>query len=240
MIAPPSRPRTFRNRAAVGTVSWSRFGACARVVGWPEMRSAIAERGPDSDPADQSVDFLLFHNRYTVLDPASTSFHLICTRAFRARARLRFHEVRYRWTGSGVERAPEVIVDEDDPTTDLHRVHGPIVRSGEDRIFLVDLGRDIARGEEATVKYGQALIDRHGTCQPFHRMAVRHPLDRLVMEVVLPAELQSNVRWLVTDLVTDEPAEPSREVTPCESDPNLFRVALDDPKVGCRFALHWT
>jgi hypothetical protein len=191
-------------------------------------------------PADPPVDHLFIHHCYTVLDGASTSFHVTDTMRFRARTRLRFYERRYRWTGSGVERSPEMIVNDDDPTSELHRVHGPVVRSDEDRIFLIDLGRDLARGEVATVTYRQALIDRHGMCQPFHRKAVRHPLDQLVLEVVLPPELQSNVRWVVTSLLTDEPVQPSQPVMANPSDPNSFRVAIEHPEVGHRFGIHWT
>jgi hypothetical protein len=193
-----------------------------------------------SEPTATPYAFSQVVQRYEVIDPAATTHRGVYTFRLRALSPFRFFEQRYYWTGSGVERDPEVLPVEDDPHSDLYRLHGPVLRNGPTRVFLVDLARELARDEKASVQWQQDLIDRHKTFEPRLANKVRKEIGELTLEVALPPALRLNVRATAIDLVTEEPLHPPIPLEPLALEEDIFRVKIAVPMVGVKYAIEWT
>lgn len=190
-------------------------------------------------PTEPPFECCQITHHYEVLDDASTTHRAEDTYWLRARSWFRFFEHRYRWTGSGVERPPRVLPSSDDVHSAYYRIHGPLIRDGENRIFLIDMARDVAPDEDVTVRFEQDLIDHHETFEPRLRKTIRTPIDKLILQVLLPPALRANVRATVRDLVTEAPAAAPVALAP-EGDEGVFRYEIDSPVVGQRYAIEWT
>lgn len=183
-------------------------------------------------------EFLSECHLFEILDGSGTVHKSTDTYLIRANQRLRFHERRYRWTGSGVHKDPVILSGYDASGRQHHRLHGPVVRHGEWHIFLVDLGRDLAVGEEETVKFEQKFIDEARTFNPFHNVSIRQPRGYVELRLKLPEALAINVRACESSMVPDGPvrADQTLEKDP-ESGEFIYRV--ERPVIGHSYAIRW-
>ncbi len=191
-------------------------------------------------PSEPPFDSLEILHRYEVLDDAATTHRALDVYHICALRRFRFFEHRYRWTGSGIEREPRVLPSDDDEHSSDYRLHGPLLRTGANRLFLVDLARDVTPGELVTVAFEQDLIDHHETFEPRLRKTVRSTMEKLILEVSLPPALRVNVRAVVYELVTDQVSSPPVALSPVPTDSGTFQYSVASPLVGSQYAIEWT
>ncbi len=118
----------------------------------------------------------------------------------------RFFERRSRWTGHGVEKPPNVSSVRSDMQTKRHRLHGPILREGEWRIMLIDLGRTLEKNDTETVAFSQLYIDAQGSFKPFLGATAKDGTRHLELVVELPLSYRGDVYF-----DTRKPGESSLE-----------------------------
>jgi hypothetical protein len=207
--------------------------------GRPELTKSKAEReSPQYIAYAGPFELLSVLTWYKVIDAGSVKHENEFQCLFRAVQQTRFYERRYRWTGSGPEHNPKILSGIRPDGTPIHRRHGNVIHAGEARIYLVDLGRDLAIGEEETIHTREKFIDSVGQFLPFSSYAVRKPLNRLEMRVSLPPELAKNVRFETHDLISNRATQPP---TPLTRDLELgyFIYKIDSPAVGRNYSIHW-
>lgn len=176
---------------------------------------------------------------YRVCDVSSSKHENVYQLNFRAlQKNLRFVERRYEWTGAGPPRKPEVLSGIGTDGTITHRLHGDVISDSAGRIYLIDLGRDLAIGETETIRVKETFVDNAGQFQPFLRHFVRQPLGCLELRVSLPPELQQNVRKEIRELATNAMTEPATPLTEQE-DSDCFVIRVDKPQVGHSYAIRW-
>ena len=110
---------------------------------------------------EEDADFLRTHaeHQLEVMDRQCMTIRTRHKLTLEARRTSRFFQRPYTWTGSGIEKDPEIISGSDDLGHATHRLHGPIIRSGTKRIFIIDLGREYQSGETVEVEFKQTLLD---------------------------------------------------------------------------------
>lgn len=129
-----------------------------------------------------------FHH-LEVVDRASMMFRSEHKFVLEATAPSRFFYHDYFWTGSGSEREtlPEVVSEIDDWGFPQYRIHGPLIVEGNARILVVDLGRTLAVGEQATVHFHHKMKDLKGTFKPMLRVRPSSVVrEELTLKVTVP------------------------------------------------------
>jgi hypothetical protein len=204
----------------------------------PEERLADENVPTDSTPRVlRMIDLKL---SYTVQDRSDTVHTYLHSERFEAVQPMRFFRRWYQWSGTGQEHEPAALSQSDDGLY-AHRVHGPLIREGAERVYLVYLGRELSRGERDLVTTQQKFIDEQGTFQPYLRHHMRAPLEKLELEVILPRELASNVRTEQIDLVSGRSlsaAVPLQDMGDLEGLCH-YSYRVKTPRVGVRYGIKW-
>lgn len=142
-----------------------------------------------------------------VLDDSCTTFRSEHIFLIRAELRSRFFLRRFKWTGSDDEEEPELETTYDKWGHPTQRVHGPVIREGQWRIVVVDLGRALEIGEEDNLHFRHRLRDLNGKFEPFLGHSPKPGTQHINLKVVLPESLSKDVifdeRMLDTDKVID-------------------------------------
>jgi hypothetical protein len=150
-----------------------------------------------------AVDNFITHSAQHVLeviDSRSTTFrtkHILIVSPTTA---ARFYVRRFDWTGATGpdEPLPEVVTEHDVWGTPKHKIHGPLVTQGIERIVVVDLGRTLARGEREKLVFSHTLKDFGGSFQRVLGVrpdAEESEIENLELTVTLPANGSVNVRY---------------------------------------------
>lgn len=154
----------------------------------------------------------------------------------------RFFERRYEWTGTGIEKDPLVLSGKDPLGHARHRLHGPVIRDGITRIYLVDLGRTCAIGEEELVQVEHLFVDVEGTFRPFLTHKANEGCEEIRLRVAMPLEIATVVR---SDMI------PNGSTTPLSSDVmaptalggrmNLYEYTyhIRTPILGTTYRITW-
>lgn len=167
--------------------------------------------------------------------------HLLHVRALRP---ARFFERRYSWTGRGVEKEPQFHSGKSEFGRQLHRLHGPVLRDGIRRLFLIDLGRDLEPEEEEQIDFGQTFIDTAGTFQPV--LGSRIPDDTAAAEIVLQVTLpnRADVTAHRESRYIDEQQLLDRQLLAPETDRDtgcqIFRWEIPVAEVRKHYRISWT
>ncbi len=160
----------------------------------------------------------------------------------RARRPSRFFERTFSWSGTGIEKDPKVRSGKDALGHATHRLHGPLVRNGEERIYLIDLGRRLKPGEEEIVEVEQWFIDAGRTFQPFLGHTARIGCEGIDLRVRLPDSLKAQVH--------EERRRPGVHM-PYRREPLLpmdrpgnhgyhdYKVNVSDPEPGVNMRIAW-
>ncbi|MGB0871991.1 MAG: hypothetical protein ACPGYP_02520 [Solirubrobacterales bacterium] len=123
-----------------------------------------------------------------------------------------------------------------------HRLHGPVLREGQSRIFLVNLGHLFNPGDQETVEFTHTFIDIEKTFEPRLGIATHNEMAQVELRVVLPIEIESNV--FIEEHVTGQHGAIDRHsITGITSDDgrySAFEWRTDTPKVGMTYQLTWT
>lgn len=136
-----------------------------------------------------TFNFCAVEHQLEVVDRSSTTFRSEHKFSIEATLPSRFFIRDFFWTGSGQEKepVPEVVSEIDTWGFPIHRIHGPLVREGNSRILIVDLGRTIGIGEKELVHFRHRMKDLEGTFRPFFKVKPSSKIrDSLVLRVVLP------------------------------------------------------
>ncbi|TDO14928.1 hypothetical protein EV580_3066 [Mycobacterium sp. BK086] len=192
--------------------------------------------------ASSSFEYLSVAHEMLVVDESSMTIitnHTVHVRALRAE---RFFERIYCWTGSGVEKDPKVLSKLDD-LGHVHKLHGPVIRNGSERIYLIDLGRRLAEGEEEIIEFEHTFVDVGRTFVPFLGHRAKPGLRDLQLRVLLPDKDRRSVRKECWREGSQHPyqiemADPS----PCERNGvtyHAYEFRRDRPEPGDRYRLTW-
>jgi hypothetical protein len=182
------------------------------------------------EPAVQPFDTLSAELTYEVLDGSAVSHSFRKQVKVRATQPVRFFENTFHWTGRGRIEPPVL-------ANPQHSVHGPMILEGDQQVWMIYLGRQLAEGELETIELTQTLVDQQGVAQPYLRFSVVNPLDKLVLRVALPTSIQNHVRSEVWDLSRGRFRAPPELMLP--RDNGMFVVEVDDPIVGVRYGVSW-
>lgn len=133
------------------------------------------------------------HHSLEVLDDNSTTFRSDHSFTVEAEIPSRFFVRSYRWTGTDETDTPELDSAYDIWGHPVQRLHGPVIREGQTRIVLVDLGRTLQVGEIERIRIRHSLRDFGKSFQPRLGRQARPGLQQLTLTVTLPAPLADNV-----------------------------------------------
>jgi hypothetical protein len=141
--------------------------------------------------ADQDFQRIHADHQLEILDRSHTTIrtkHLLTLEASRTS---RFYHRYYKWTGSGIEKDPIFVSGRDELGHATHRMHGPIIQNGAQRLFLVDLGREYQPGERVQLEFKQTLLDLDGKMERFLGIAVNPGCQSFTLRVLVPEEIRS-------------------------------------------------
>lgn len=196
--------------------------------------SAQLESVPTSN---RPFDLLEVESTYEVVDDVKHTY----TR--RDVARLvydaRFYERRYRWTGSQTQAIePEVLSSSGNVH---HKIHGPVLREGDDAVFLVDLGQTLAAKRKVEITTRHVLLDEGGTFQPYLRQRVSSAIGSLTLRVKVPPSTFVNVNPFMMHANTlARHATPKKlEVVENDSATGTFAVRIEEPRIGYAYGIEW-
>lgn len=155
----------------------------------------------------------------------------------------RFFRRKYTWSGSGIEKPPQVLSGRDNLGHAHHRLHGPIIREGVERVYLVDLGREFRKGEQVSLVLQQTFIDVDGTLEPFLACMAREGSKELRLQVSFPAGMHLKVKAqkhpggssVPTEAIYIE-AEQEKKEGGLRA---VYRHREVDPSPGTNFKLTW-
>lgn len=108
--------------------------------------------------------------------------------------RERFFERRVDWTGSGIEKDPQILSGKDALGHSRHQLHGPVIRDGITRIMLIDLGRRLEPGDREVVEIEHTFIDVERTLKPFLGAFAREGTKTVTLSLILPDKFVGTVR----------------------------------------------
>jgi hypothetical protein len=155
----------------------------------------------------------------------------------------RFFRRSYSWSGVGVEKPPQVLSGRDPLGHAHHRVHGPVLRSGDDRLYLVDLGRTFEQGETESLQLQQTFIDTEGTLKPFLGCTARPGCQHLQLQVIFPNHVQLQVKAETRHRGSRTPIEVSILSSTQERKTGgirqVFTFETTNPTSGTNFRISW-
>lgn len=128
-----------------------------------------------------------------VLDDSCTTFRSEHVFLLRAELRSRFFLRRYKWTGSDDDQEPELETTYDKWGHPTERIHGPVIREGQWRIVVVDLGRSLEVGEERTLHFRHRLKDLNGKFEPYLGHSPKPGTQHISLKVILPPSMSREV-----------------------------------------------
>lgn len=145
--------------------------------------------------------FLQRHSihKLTVLDAEFMTFkseHELHLEALRTE---RFFLRQFQWTGisSETELIPEIISEHDKFGVPRHRLHGDMICEGNNRMYIIDLGRTLAIGDVDTVKIAHTLRDFEKKFEPIMSVGPRastSEIQKLELAIQVPVDSTENVR----------------------------------------------
>lgn len=179
-----------------------------------------------------------------VVDSQSRTIKSKHTFHIKAARPARFFERVFEWTGSGLEKDPIVTSGVDERKHQHHRLHGPVLKNGMERHYLVDLGRTLEAGDEEVVCLEQTFIDVRGTFEPILSQTIRSGCDEIDLRVHLP----SSLRFEVTVEERPKGVELASSIEPIEPDLNptigipgytTYRLLRRAPAKGMNYGICW-
>jgi hypothetical protein len=143
---------------------------------------------------------------------------------------LRFFERSYRWTGLGRETEPTILGHN-------KKLHGPVVRDDEWRLFIIDLGRTYLSGQPVKVGWEITAEEPTHTMTPWLQHFVRASISELTLSVTPPSSYsETQAHLLVIDPATDMPIEPAKEAKWTGSE---WIGSPLSPQPGYKYRLQW-
>jgi hypothetical protein len=93
-------------------------------------------------------------------------------------------EVRYVWTGKGLEEEPKIL-------SAGHNIVGAVAasRAADWRYYYVHFGRELMAKKETEIRVRQEFRDEQQQFQPRLSKNIVEPIDRLILRVRMPASL---------------------------------------------------
>ncbi|WP_459975243.1 hypothetical protein [Nocardioides pyridinolyticus] len=192
----------------------------------------------ESAPAsNRPFELLEVESTYEVVDDVMHRY----TRRDVARLRYdaRFYERRYRWTGSPTRVIePEVLSSSG---AVRHKLHGPVLREGDDALFLVDLGQTLAANRKVEISTRNQLLDEGGTFQPYLRHRISASTGALTLRIRIPPETFVNVSPFVMNANTSaRHSIPKKlEIIEEEKSSGAFAFRIEKPRVGYVYGIEW-
>lgn len=150
----------------------------------------------------------------------------------------RFYERRFNWTGTTTQwTTPEVSSSTDGVE---HKVHGPLLNEGNDKLFLIDLGCYVAPNRAIEISTCQKLLDEGRSSRPHLQHAIRRSIGKIRLAVRLPHNLATNLRAVYASNSDgarhDFPDHASFKV---DSDQLGAVLETAEPQVGFTYGIHW-
>jgi hypothetical protein len=128
-----------------------------------------------------------------VMDERLTTFRSNHEITIKAVLRSRFYLRRFIWTGSEGDDVPELLSDFDHWGHPIQKVHGPVIKDGEWRLIVVDLGTTMEIGEVGVLKFKHHLRDLEGTFQRFLAHRPKTGTQMVDLQVILPRSISASV-----------------------------------------------
>jgi hypothetical protein len=192
------------------------------------------------------ADFFRVHaeHQLELLDRQCTTIRTRHRLTLRAQRTSRFYQRAYIWTGSGIEKDPEILSGRDELGHATHRLHGPIIRSGTQRIFIIDLGREYHNGESVVVEFKHTLLDLENRMEPFLGQDATAGCESLTLTVLIPTSFKATAWQRQSHTSTPDIATYQKAVAPqvhpskfAETD--SFSWAIGSPEVGFNYRIIW-
>jgi hypothetical protein len=178
-----------------------------------------------------------------IVEPSSRTIRTWHEFKIRACRRERFFERQFTFSGGGIEKEPVITSGVDELGHARHKLHGPVIREGKERLMLVDLGRWLEPEEVEVVQIEHTFIDPEGRFEPFLGAFVKPECQRISIEVLLPNIDHLAVR---AEECPPESALPrSRHVLGSRSEVvdgisyELFEKTWVNPEAGTNVRISW-
>jgi hypothetical protein len=192
------------------------------------------------------ADFFRVHaeHQLEILDRKCTTVRTRHKLTLRAQRTSRFFQRAYVWTGSGIEKDPEIISGLDGLGHATHKLHGPVIRSGIKRLFIIDLGRDYHRGESVEVEFKQTLLDLESRMSPFLGQDTTTGCESLKLTVLIPSSFNANAWTRQSHISTPEMAVAQTALEPDShpskfADTDSFSWTIEEPRLGYNYRIIW-
>lgn len=155
----------------------------------------------------------------------------------------RFFRRRFTWTGGGIEKSPELKSGRDSSGYQRQRVHGPLIREGEERLLLIDLGREFETGESVELGLRQTFIDVDASMEPRLGYLVQEGCNRVELRVAFPESLDVAVKRQTYDGSSTKPNEVAFIDPVAEEKEGGVRATyiwpIESPIRGRRYRIVW-
>lgn len=161
-----------------------------------------------------------------------------------ARRKSRFYVRTYTFTGSGIEKDPLILSGRDELGHATHRLHGPVLRDRDERLFLIDLGREYAAGEQVEVEFKQTFLNLDRTMSQFLGHTAEQDCRRLNFRVLIPAEFRGSAVMLKAHHSHMSQAEVRVPLEPEDfmgkyGETHLFSHEEHRPVAGYNYRIEW-
>lgn len=179
-----------------------------------------------------------------ILDRKCTTLRTRHKLTLQAQRKSRFYQRAYIWTGSGIEKDPEIISGRDDLGHATHKLHGPVIRSGTRRLFIIDLGRDYHPGETVEVEFKHTLLDLENKMTPFLGQDATTGCQSLKLTVLIPSSFNATA-WRRSshvsnpDIATYQASLPPLRHPSKFADTDSFTWTIANPEVGYNYRITW-